>query len=56
MTFEYDLDLAERNRLAQEDGLYPDDNDTRKPVHFGRGKLCSCGLKCANDCDCPFKH
>jgi hypothetical protein len=51
MTLDYDLDKAERYRLAQDDGVYPNDDDApQQPVHFGKGKLCKCGLRCSEDC------
>jgi hypothetical protein len=51
MTFECELDIAERYRLAQDDGVYPGDDDApQPPVNFGKGKLCKCGLRCSEDC------
>jgi hypothetical protein len=62
MTYEQELALEQEQRLEQ--GLIAKEErsffehyrepDTR-PVRFGKGQLCTCGLKCVEDCDChPF--
>jgi hypothetical protein len=50
MPYDYSLDLAERDRLAQWDGVYPDDDDTPQLIHLDSGKLCPCGMKCSEHC------
>jgi hypothetical protein len=50
-----DLDQAQREeqgQIAQDYRAASQSN--RRPVRFGKGKLCACGLKCAEDCNCPF--
>jgi hypothetical protein len=62
MTYEQELALEqeqrlEQGRIAEEERSFFEhyqDPDTH-PVRFGKGQLCTCGLKCAEDCNgCPF--
>jgi hypothetical protein len=59
MTHEMALDYDQQQRLeqgciAEEEREHFQERSPR-PVNFGTGQLCSCGLKCAEDCNChPF--
>jgi hypothetical protein len=61
MTYEQELAFEqeqrlEQGRLAEEERSFFEQHQEQdnRPVNFGRGKLCTCGLKCAEDCNCPF--
>jgi hypothetical protein len=62
MPYELELEREQEQRLEQSiiaaehlenlnDSLYQAFVTNRG---LGTGKLCPCGLKCAEDCDCPF--
>jgi hypothetical protein len=63
MTYEMALEFEQEQRYeqsvaAEQEREYHEQRQSqskRCPVRFGKGQLCKCGLKCAEDCNgCPF--
>jgi hypothetical protein len=50
-----DREQAQREEKGQIAQDYRDASQSdRRPVRFGKGKLCACGMMIAEDCNCPF--
>ena len=56
LAFEQEQRL-EQGRIAEEERTFFEQyqQQGKRPVSFGTGQLCTCGMKCAEDCNChPF--
>jgi hypothetical protein len=57
MALDYEQEQRlEQGRLAEEERLFFEQyqEQDNRPVSFGTGQLCTCGMMTAEDCDCPF--
>jgi hypothetical protein len=61
MPYELELELEQRQRYensliaeAERDAEKWMAEQGKQFVTFGSGRLCNCGLKQSQDCDCPF--
>jgi hypothetical protein len=62
MTYDMALEFEQEQRYeqsvaAEQEREYHEHRrlQSKRPVSFGKGQLCTCGLKCREDCDChPF--